>query len=74
MARFERIERKARIKLEQLNQAASLNELRTPPSNRLHVLKGDRHGQHRFTVNMQYRICFTWTEDGPAGDELADYP
>ena len=56
-----------------LNNARSLNDLRVPPANRLEALKRDRKGQHAIRVNDQWRICFTWTEAGPANVEIVDY-
>ncbi|MCB0256458.1 MAG: type II toxin-antitoxin system RelE/ParE family toxin [Anaerolineae bacterium] len=67
------IQRKARIKLEVLDAADSLADLRVPPSNRLEKLTGDRAGQHSIRVNIQWRICFVW-QDGDAYDvEMVDY-
>ena len=63
----------ARRKLDQLNQAAVLDDLRAPPANRLEKLKGDRAGQWSVRVNDQYRVCFVWTEHGPEGVQLVDY-
>ena len=51
-------------KLTYLNAASRLSDLRVPPGNRLEQLKGNRSGQHSIRVNRQYRICFTWTENG----------
>ena len=48
----------ARRKLDQLNAAVSLNDLKIPPGNRLEALQSDREGQHSIRVNNQYRICF----------------
>ena len=60
-------------KLEQVNAAAGVEDLRVPPGNRLHPLEGDRHGQHSISVNDQWRICFRF-EDGDAYDvEFCDY-
>lgn len=60
-------------KLKMLNRAKALSDLRNPPSNRLHALKGDRAGQHSISINMQWRICFVW-KDGSAHDVgIADY-
>ena len=60
-------------KLEQLNAATILGDLRVPPSNRLHALVGDRDGQHSISVNDQWRICFSFA-DGEANDvEICDY-
>jgi len=62
-----------RRKLEMVNAAAGLDDLRSPPGNRLETLMGDRKGQHSIRVNDQYRICFIWTDDGPTDVELTDY-
>lgn len=63
----------ARRRLDYLNAAASLDDLRVPPGNRLHALEGDRAGQHSISINMQYRICFVWTPTGPERVEVTDY-
>jgi proteic killer suppression protein len=60
-------------KLRMLNQARVLGDLLVPPGNRLEALKGDRAGQMSIRVNEQWRICFTWTEGGPADVEIVDY-
>ncbi len=60
-------------KLDQLNQAELLTDLRSPPGNRLEKLKGDRAGQHSIRINDQYRVCFRWTNKGPAEVEVTDY-
>lgn len=62
----------ARRKLEMLNAAAGLNDLRVPPNNHLEALKGDRKGQHSIRINDQYQICFIWTELGPKDVEIVD--
>ena len=63
----------ARRKLRMLNNAASLQDLRVPPHNRLEALRGDREGRHSIRVNDQWRICFRWY-DGDAFDvEIVDY-
>ncbi|WP_373500205.1 type II toxin-antitoxin system RelE/ParE family toxin [Desulfococcus sp.] len=67
------IQRIARKKLVMLDAAAQLNDLRTPPGNRLEALERDRKGQHSIRINDQWRICFTW-RDGDAYDtEITDY-
>ena len=67
------IQRRAQRKLMILNNAASLNDLRVPPGNRLEALAGDRTGQYSIRVNAQWRICFVW-EDGDAyAVEIVDY-
>ena len=60
-------------KLFMLDRAATLNDLRVPPGNRLEALIGNRKGQHSVRINDQYRICFIW-KDGNAWDvEVTDY-
>ena len=67
------IVKRALRKLEQINAATALSDLRVPPSNRLHALGSDREGQHSISVNDQWRICFLF-EDGKAYDvEVCDY-
>ena len=63
----------ARRKLDQLNQADVLEDLRIPPRNRLEALKGDRKGQHSIRINDQFRVCFHWTKPGPEAVEIVDY-
>jgi len=60
-------------KLDQLDAAASLNDLRVPPGNRLEALSGNRKGQHSIRINDQYRVCFVWKGDGAKDVEIADY-
>jgi proteic killer suppression protein len=71
--RFRAIERQARRKLLVLNAAATLNELRSPPGNRLEALKGNRIGQHSIRINDQWRICFVWRNGGAEDVEIVDY-
>ena len=71
--RFRRISRTARIKLEVLNAAVSLNSLRVPPGNRLEQLKGNRKGQHSIRINEQWRICFVWKDESATEVEIVDY-
>ena len=60
-------------KLEYLDLATSLEDLKVPPGNRLHALEGDRKSQHSISVNAQWRICFQFI-DGDAYDvEICDY-
>ena len=60
-------------KLDQLDSVVSLDELRIPPGNQLEALGGDRRGQASIRINQRYRICFMWTERGPAQVEIVDY-
>jgi toxin HigB-1 len=63
----------ARKKLVMLDAATQLNDLRTPPGNRLEALKRDRKAQHSIRINDQWRVCFNW-RDGDAYDaEITDY-
>ncbi len=60
-------------KLDQIDSAEALDDLRIPPGNHLESLKGDQRGQHSIRINDQYRICFIWTEAGPEEVEITDY-
>ncbi len=60
-------------KLDRLDSVATVEELRIPPGNRMEMLVGDRQGQHSIRINDQYRICFRWTDNGPADVEITDY-
>ena len=60
-------------KLDYLNAAAAPIDLRVPPGNRLEALRRDRDGQHSIRIDDQWRICFVWTEAGPADVEICDY-
>jgi toxin HigB-1 len=73
VTRFVSIEAVARRKLRQLEIAGRLEDLRVPPGNRLEALKRERRGQHSIRVNDQFRVCFRWTEAGPADVEIVDY-
>jgi len=67
------VARQAARKLEYVDLAARLDDLKAPPGNRLHALKDERLGQHSISVNDQWRICFRF-EGGDAYDvELCDY-
>jgi toxin HigB-1 len=63
----------ANRKLDMLNAAVKLEDLRFPTGNRLEKLSGDRKGQHSVRINDQYRVCFRWTENGPEEVEITDY-
>lgn len=67
------LQKRSLDKLKMLNRAKTLDDLRNPPSNRLHELKRDHKGQHSISINDQWRICFRF-KDGNAYDvEIADY-
>lgn len=63
----------ARRKLRMLNNAATLDDLRIPPANRLEALKGDRKGRHSIRINDQWRVCFRWKEGDALDVEIVDY-
>lgn len=64
---------RSRAMLTALNAAAELEDLRFPPGNHLEKLRGDRAGQHSVRINLQWRICFVWTDGGPENVEIIDY-
>jgi proteic killer suppression protein len=65
--------KRALNKLTILEYATGLEDLRSPPGNRLESLSGDREGQHSIRINNQWRICFIWTEAGSEQVEIVDY-
>lgn len=67
-----RLQRRARAKLQALDAAKRLEDLRAPPGNRLETLKGDRADQHSIRVNDRWRICFTWRKGEAWGVEVVD--
>ena len=67
------IVRRARRKLEYIDMATGLQDLRVPPSNRLHELSGDRKGQFSISVNDQWRTCFRFENGDAFNVELTDY-
>ena len=71
--RWAGIEKQAKRKLDMLDSAVRLNDLRSPPGNRLEALAGNRKGQHSIRINAQWRLCFVWTEEGPTEVEIVDY-
>jgi proteic killer suppression protein len=63
----------ARRKLDIVNNATRLADLKAPPNNKLESLKGKRAGQHAIRINDQYRVCFRWTNEGTEEVEVTDY-
>ena len=61
------------MKLVILDAAASINDLRVPPGNRLEELANDRKGQHSIRINNQWRICFVWKSGDSYDVEIVDY-
>jgi len=72
---FSGIERAARLKLDRLESAASMQDLAALPGNRFEALAGDRKGQYSIRINDQWRICFEWPDSspGPVNVEIVDY-
>ena len=72
--RFPReIQRRAFMRLNAIDAAIRLEDLRLPPSNRLEALKGDRKGEHSVRINDQWRICFLWRDGHAERVEIVDY-
>jgi proteic killer suppression protein len=67
------IQKRALNKLKMLDAAEALDDLRNPPSSRLHALSEDRDGQHSISINMQWRICFVWNDGDALNVEIVDY-
>ena len=67
------VAKRAARKLEQVNAATRVEDLKVPPGNRLHPLEGDRQGQHSISVNDQWRICFRWQGSDAFDVEIVDY-
>jgi toxin HigB-1 len=63
----------ARRKLRMLHAAERLDDLRSPPGNRLEPLVGDWRGFHSIRINDQWRLCFRWTPVGPEAVQIVDY-
>lgn len=72
---FSGIERAARLKVDRLEAATTLEDLAALPGNRFEALKGDRKGQYSIRINDQWRICFEWRKgaSGPENVEIVDY-
>jgi len=70
---FQGIARVAKRKLEAINAASRLEDLRVPPSNRLEKLKGDLSGFHSIRINDQWRIIFEWLNGDPHAVRIVDY-
>ncbi len=71
--KWQEIERVAPRKLDMLDAAVELTDLRVPPGNRLEALVADRAGQHSIRINDNWRLCFVWGSRGPDRVEVVDY-
>lgn len=67
------VQKIAQRKVALLDFAKTLDDLRSPPGNRLEKLRGDREGQYSIRIDDQWRLCFRWSAEGPADVELVDY-
>lgn len=63
----------ARRKLDMIEFAKVLDDLKSPPGNNLHALKDDLAGYHTIRINQQWRVIFRWTEDGAEDVQITDY-
>lgn len=72
-AGWQNVMKVAARKLDMIRAAEGLEDLLSPPGNRLEALKGDRAGQHSIRINDQWRVCFCWTPIGPQDVEITDY-
>lgn len=73
---FSGFARQAEVRLDRLEAATRIEDLRALPGNRLEVLRAERAGQYSIRINDQRRICFAWPEGspGPVDVEIVDYP
>jgi len=68
-----RLAERAYRKLQIIDAAAKLSDLSSLPGNKLEKLRGDREGQYSIRINKQWRVCFSWSEQGPQDVEIIDY-
>ena len=69
----ESIQKRARMKLWNLDEAKSIHALRIPPSNHLEQLQGKRKGEYSIRINDQWRICFEWHNNNVYNVDIIDY-
>ena len=72
-AQWRQFKKVAVRKLDMIDAATRLQDLKSPPGNRLEALKRERKGQHSIRINDQWRACFKWTDEGPEDVEIVDY-
>ncbi len=72
-AGWARVAKVAARKLDVLDYADVLSDLRSPPGNRLETLTGRLAGLHSIRINDQWRVVFRWTDAGPAEVDIRDY-
>jgi len=71
--KWQSIRRQAERRLQILDMATSLEDLKNLPSNRFEMLRGDRKGQFSIRINKQWRLCFRWKDNEPYDVEIVDY-
>lgn len=67
------IRKQAEKRLQVLDVATRLDDLRNLPSNGFESLKGDRKEQYSIRINLKWRICFRWVNNEPCDVEIVDY-
>ena len=67
------IQIRARRRLDFLDAAENVEDLRIPPSNHLEKLSGDRVGQYSIRINDKWRVCFEWNDNESENVEIVDY-
>ncbi len=65
--------RRAKMRIDRIDAAVELDDLRVPPSHCLEALKGDRAGQYSIRINTQWRVCFEWKDGNAYNVEIVDY-
>jgi len=73
VSRFKGFEKIAMRKLQMLDMACTLQDLKVPPGNRLESLKHDRKGQYSIRINQQWRLCFEFKDGNANAVEIVDY-
>lgn len=73
LRRFSAIGKVALRKLDMLDAATDIMDLRSPPGNRLEALSGDRQGQFSMRINKQWRLCFRFRDGDSYDVEIVDY-
>ena len=67
------IQKIAYRKLQMIDVAMNISDLKIPPNNKLEALKNDRQGQYSIRINDQFRICFVWLNNNAVDVEIVDY-
>jgi len=67
------IQKRGKMRLDRINAASALDDLRVPPSHRLEALEKDRKDQHSIRINDQWRVCFIWKDGNAHNVEITDY-